>query len=201
MSQTRRIRVLRVSNRALSLLVLLALILVAGCSMGKRTTETPNNNATTPPATSQSSPNNQTPTQHSSDSAALQPGQASGSYTAKGEKVEVRYAYAGRGERFGEESVIVLVTDKPIPPEAVEEEIKDQTLLSDEKIRGLEYVFMKDGYWVRFHPSQYKESRSGEIKEYAVEGDTVRGRDEGDSSLSNERYSRSVKFVALVAKK
>ena len=198
MSRTRK-RVLRSSNLGLSLLLLVLLILIAGCSMGKHTVETPNSNATTQPSTNQPQPNNQPPT--SSDNAALQPGQASGSYTARGEKVDVKYAYAGRGQRFGSDAVIVLVTDKPIPAEAVEEEIKDQTLLGDEKIRGLEYVFMQDGYWVRFHPSQYQESRSGEIKEYSVEGDTVRGRDEGDSSLSDGKYSRSVRFTALLPKK
>jgi hypothetical protein len=198
MSPTRK-RVLRVANLGLSLLILLALILAAGCSMGKRTTETANTNATNQPATNQPQPSNQPPA--SSDSAVLQPGQASGSYTAKGEKVDVKYAYAGRGERFGSDAVIVLVTDKPIPPEAVEEELKDQTLLGDQKIRGLEYVFMQDGYWVRFHPSQYQESRSGEIKEYAIEADTVRGRDEGDSSLTDGKYSRSVRFAAQLPKK
>jgi hypothetical protein len=198
MSRTRK-RVLRASNLGLSLLLLPALTLVAGCSMGRHTTETANSNANTQPVTNQPQPNNQPPS--SSDNAALQPGQATGSYTAKGEKVDVKYAYAGRGQRFGSDAVIVLVTDKPIPPEAVEEEIKDQTMLGDQKVRGLEYVFMQDGYWVRFHPSQYQESKSGEIKEYAIEADTVRGRDEGDSSLTDGKYSRSVRFAALLPKK
>src|SRR5262249_33831884 len=43
----------------------------------------------------------------------LQPGQASGTYTAKGEVVELKYAYAGRAERFGTESMVILLTDKP----------------------------------------------------------------------------------------
>jgi hypothetical protein len=66
----------------------------------------------------------------------LQPGQASGTYTAKGEVVELKYSYAGRAERFGTDSLVVLVTDKPIPPEALAEEIKSATLLEGEKIRG-----------------------------------------------------------------
>lgn len=56
----------------------------------------------------------------------LQPGQASGSFTARGEVVELKYSYAGRAERFGTQSLVVLVTDKPIPPEAVAEEIKQR---------------------------------------------------------------------------
>ena len=128
---------------------------------------------------------------------ALKPGEASGSYTAKDETVELKYAYAGRGQRFGDESVIVLLTDKPIPPEAVAEEIKSQTMFFDGKIRGLEYVFMKDSYWVRFHPGQYQES-SSLLKDYSVENGIVKGSDDGKTNLSDGKYSRSVKFVAAI---
>jgi len=130
----------------------------------------------------------------------LQPGQASGTYTAKGETVELKYAYAGRAERFSEEAMIILLTDKPIPPEAVAGELKDTTLLDGEKIRGLEYAIMKDGMWVRFHPSQYQESGTMKIKDYKVENDIVRGTDENDGGLSDEKYARSVKFVATIVK-
>src|SRR6185436_5927243 len=58
----------------------------------------------------------------------LQPGQASGTYTAKGQVVELKYAYAGRAVRFGEESMVILLTDQPIPPDALAEEIKSATL-------------------------------------------------------------------------
>jgi hypothetical protein len=139
-------------------------------------------------------------TQQQAQSGDLQPGQASGTYTDKGEVVELKYAYAGRGVRFSSESLIVLVTDKPIPSEAVAEEIKSTTLLESEKIRGLEYVIDENGMWVRFHPSQYQESGINKIKDYKVENGIVRGTDETDSSLSNERYARSVKFVAAIAK-
>src|SRR5215213_3782705 len=64
----------------------------------------------------------------------LDVGQASGSYTAKGESVELRYAYAGRGQRFGNNSTFILLTDQPIGADAVAEEIKSQTLLSAGKI-------------------------------------------------------------------
>jgi hypothetical protein len=128
----------------------------------------------------------------------LRPGEASGSYTAKGETVNLRYAYAGRAKRFDEDSIVILLTDQPIPAEAVADEIKSQTLLLGEKIRGLEYAISKDGFWVRFHPSQYQESRPGQIKEYSVENDTVRGFDEDKGDVTDGKYSRAVKFVATI---
>ncbi len=130
----------------------------------------------------------------------LQPGQASGTYTAKGEVVELKYSYAGRAERFGTDSLVVLVTDKPIPPEALAEEIKSATMLEGGKIRGLEYVFDDNGMWVRYHPSQYQESSSNKLKEYKVENGIVRGIDDNAGNLSDGKYARSVKFVATIAK-
>ena len=130
----------------------------------------------------------------------LQPGQASGTYTDRGEVLELKYAYAGRGVRFSNEALIILLTDKPIPSEALAEEIKSATLLEDGKVRGLEYVIEENGMWVRHHPSQYQESGSNKLKDYKVEGDIVRGVDEAESSLSDRKYARSVKFVAAIAK-
>jgi len=152
--------------------------------------QSPTNPETTKPPT-------QAPPTQAGD---LQPGQASGSYSAKGEVVELKYAYAGRAERFGSESLIVLVTDKPIPPEAVAEEIKSTPLLEGEKIRGLEYSIEENNLWVRYHPSQYQESGTNNLKEYKVENNIVRGVDENSGSLSNGKYSRSVKFVATIMK-
>jgi hypothetical protein len=130
----------------------------------------------------------------------LQPGQASGTYTAKGEVVELKYAYAGRAVRFGSESLVILLTEKPIPSEALAEEIKSTPLLEGEKIRGLEYVIEENGMWVRFHPSQYQESSSNKLKDYKVENEIVRGFDDNGGSLSDGKYARSVKFVAAIAK-
>lgn len=127
----------------------------------------------------------------------LSPGEASGSYTAKGETVTLKYAYAGRGVRFGQEGVIALLTDKPIPSEALAEEFKSQTLFYDEKIRGLEYVFSKESYWVRFHPSQYQESASL-LKDYSVENEIVKGSDEDKGDVTDGKYSRLVKWVARI---
>jgi hypothetical protein len=178
-------------------LLILSLAIIA-CSMGKRSSE--------PTVTNQSNQGNQSPSQKAESSpkttepGQLQPGQASGSYTAKGETVELKYAYAGHGVRFGNESIIVLVTDKPIPPEAVAEEIKSQTLLGDEKIRGLEYVFEKDGHWVRYHPSQYQESTNKPLKEYMVENGVVKGFDDDKGDTTDGKYSRSVRFAAALIK-
>ena len=130
----------------------------------------------------------------------LQPGQASGTYTAKGEVVELKYAYAGRAQRFGSDSLVILLTENPIPPEAIAEEIESTTLLEGEKLRGLEYAIDENGMWVRYHPSQYQESSSNKIKNYKVENDRVSGADENDGSLSDGKYARSVKFVAAIVK-
>jgi hypothetical protein len=177
------------------LAVLGALLLVTSiaCS-GKRSST---DSQTTSPAQQQSK-NESTPSPVKSSGSG--PGQATGSYSAGDETVTLKYAYAGRGQRFGEDSIIVLLTDNPIPPEALADEIKSQTMLLDKKIRGLEYVFSKDGYWVRFHPGQYQESKSGTLKDYSVENDVVKGTDEDSGDLTNGKYKRSVKFVASISK-
>ena len=187
-------------NRAsVCLPFLLIAALVLGCSLGKKS---PSSDTSGTPAQSS---NTQVPakqgTTQTQTSGDLQPGQASGTYTAKGETVELKYAYAGRAERFSEEAMVILLTDKPIPPESVAQEIKDTTLLDGDKIRGLEYAIMKDGMWVCFHHSnQYQESGTMKIKDYKIENDIVRGTDENEGSLSDEKYARSVKFVATILK-
>lgn len=180
-------------------LLVSALLLSAtalSCSLGKRSTE---NNQSNTAKQEPSKPQTEAP-KPQTEPGALNPGEATGSYTAKGETVTLKYAYAGRGERFGGESIIVLVTDKPIPPEALADEIKSETMLLDGKIRGLEYVFSKDGYWVRFHPGQYQESKSSTLKDYSVENDIVKGSDDDKGDLTDGKYSRSVKFVAKISK-
>lgn len=164
--------------------------------------EAPTNKTTNQPAQSESAQSAATPeTKPPAQSGELQPGQASGTYTNKGETVQLKYAYAGRAERFGTNSLVVLLTETPIPPEAVAEEIKSTPLLDGEKIRGLEYVIDENSLWVRFHPGQYQESGSNKLKDYKLENDVVRGfDDDGEGDLSNGKYKRSVKFVAAIAK-
>lgn len=187
-------------NRLLVCLLLFT-IAVSACSFDKKTPATNTNQS----AQSNNQPSPAQPTSTVAPSTpvtadGLQPGQASGSYTAKGEVVELKYAYAGRAERFGTESVVVLLTEKPIPPEAVAEEIKSTAMLEGEKLRGLEYVLDENSMWVRFHPGQYQESTSNKLKEYKLENDVVRGIDENDGSLTDGKYKRSVKFVAAMTK-
>ena len=171
---------------------------IAGCSFNKRSS--PSNNSNQPAQSeNKESPARAETTQPPAQAGELQPGQASGTYTDKGEVVELKYAYAGRGVRFGSESLIILLTDNPIPSEAVAEEIKSTPLLEGDKIRGLEYVIEENGMWVRFHPSQYQESGSNKLKDYKVENEIVRGFDDG-GSLSDGKYARSVKFVAAITK-
>lgn len=185
------------------ILVCLLLFTVAfsACSFSKSSPPANTGNSATgnaQPAASKSTTTPAATAPVSSDG--LQPGQASGSYTAKGEKVELKYAYAGRAVRFGTESLVVILTETPIPPDAVAEEIKSTPLLEGEKVRGLEYVIDENSMWVRFHPGQYQESTSNKLKDYKVENDVVRGIDDNDGSLTNGKYSRSVKFVATLAK-
>lgn len=178
--------------------ILLLIFAFAACSFNKNSATT-NSNQSAPTTTA---PSPAPPTSKAPDLPAsadgLQPGQASGSYTAKGEVVELKYAYAGRAVRFGEESLVVLLTDNPIPAEALAEEIKSTPMLDGEKIRGLEYVLDENSMWVRFHPGQYQESTSNKLKDYKVEGDLVRGFDDNDGSLTDGKYKRNVKFVAAI---
>ena len=139
-------------------------------------------------------------TQPAAQPGELQPGTASGSFTARGEKIELKYSYAGRAERFGTESLVVLVTDQPIPAEALAEEIKLTPLLDGQKIRGLEYVIDENSMWVRYHPSQYQESSSNKLKDFKNENGVVRAVDDNDGDLSGGKYPRSVKFAATIVK-
>ena len=70
----------------------------------------------------------------------------------------------------------------------------------DGKVRGLEYAIMKDGYWVRYHPGQYQESKGPRLKDYVVENDVVKGSDEEKGDVTDGKYARSVKFVAAISK-
>jgi hypothetical protein len=182
------------------LMILGVLLMISSCTANRAI----QSNANTQPAATPRQTETATPMTETSktqvEPGALKVGEASGSYTAKGETVTLKYAYAGRAQRFGEESVIILLTDKEIPAGALAEEIKNQTMLLGGKIRGLEYAIMKDGYWVRYHPSQYQESKPAGLKDYLVENDTVRGSDEDKGDVTDGKYSRSVKFVAAISK-
>ena len=178
------------------LVIFLSTILLAfsACTAHR---STQSNSSSAPAANKQAAAPAQ-PADSSKPPGSLRVGEASGSYNAKGETVNLKYAYAGRAERFSEESVVILLTDKEIPADALADEIKNQTMLLDGRIRGLEYVIMKDGYWIRYHPGQYQESKSPSLKDYAVENDIVKGSDEDKGDLTDGKYARSVKFVAAI---
>ena len=184
---------------ACAVCVALAAAIIACSSKHAPTAQSNNQPASTESKQSSAQPQ-ATQTAQASAPGELEPGQASGTYTAKGEVVELKYAYAGRAERFGSDSLVILLTDKPIPSESVAEEIKSAPLLEAEKIRGLEYVIDENGLWVRFHPSQYQESGSNKLKDYKVENGIVRGIDDNSGDLSDGKYARNVKFVATIAK-
>jgi len=109
--------------------------------------------------------------------------------------VALKYAYAGRSMRFGRDSIIVLLTDKPIPKDALQDELKSQTKLYAGELRGLEYAIDEDGFWVMYHPPGYQESSPWPLKEFSVENGAVKGVDEG-SDLSGGKHQRSVRFTA-----
>jgi hypothetical protein len=185
-------------NRLLVCALCAMIVVTSACSLNRQSTTSTNQSAESESKQSPTAPGTTQPP--TSQPGELQPGQASGSYTAKGEVVELRYAYAGHAERFGSDSLVILVTEKPIPPDAVAEEIKSTPLLEGEKIRGLEYAIDENGMWVRFHPSQYQESGTSKLKDYKVENDIVRGTDENEGGLTDGKYIRSVKFVATIVK-
>jgi hypothetical protein len=181
---------------------LLAALSVLGCviALSACSKQTTNQSANQPPSTQANAPLSSASSQPITQPGELQVGQASGTYTAKGEVVELKYAYAGRGQRFGKEATIILLTDNPIPADALSSEIDSQNLLEDGKLRGLQYVIDEDGLWLRFYPGPYQESTNKTLKEYKVEGDIIRAVDEDKGDLSDGRYQRSVKFVAAMVK-
>jgi hypothetical protein len=186
-----------------SILLLLVLFvpLIFACSVNHSTQNNANNTVANKPRETSSATPAITSAQPSIEAGGLRIGEASGSYTAKGETVNLKFAYAGRAQRFGEESIVILLTDTEIPANALAEELKDQTMLLDGKIRGLEYAIMKDAYWVRYHPGQYQESKSrSSMKEYVMENDIVKGRDEDNGDLTDGKYSRSMKFAAAISR-
>ena len=133
-------------------------------------------------------------------SGALREGEANGTIIEDGQTVQIKYAYAGRGEQFGQEAIVLLLTDKPIPPEALTKGMADPSELFSDGIRGLEYKVGK-GFWVMFHPSHFQTSGVNTLKDYSVADGVVKGRDEDATDFSGKEYRRSVSFVARLPEK
>ena len=88
---------------------------LAGCSFNKQSA--PSNNSNRPAQSeNKQSPARAETTQPPAQAGELQPGQASGTYTDKGEVVELKYAYAVMEFALAAQSLIILLTDKPFSP-------------------------------------------------------------------------------------
>jgi hypothetical protein len=132
----------------------------------------------------------------------LKEGEASGTIVLAGETITLKYAYAGHGERFGEEAVVFLLTEAPIAPQALSKafEKSNSFTIFPEDTRGLEYNVGK-GFWVMYHPGRFQASGSNTLKDYLVENGVVRGRDEDSTEFFGKEYKRSVSFVARLREK
>jgi hypothetical protein len=138
-------------------------------------------------------------------------GEASGTLVAGGKTVSLKYAYATPVRRVqwskGEEVQVyyVAITDRPIPAESLIDiktfriNVGDMLILN--QIHGLEYEIHRYGYWAMFHPGGWTITMADPLKEFSIENNIIKGRDEGESNSSSGRvYRRSVRFVAPLPK-
>ena len=131
---------------------------------------------------------------------ALKEGEASGTIVDEGQTINLKYAYAGHGEMFGEDAIVVLVTENPIAPDALAKAFEEKFGIFPRDNKGLEYKVGK-GFWVMYHPSGFQTSGINTLKDYSVENGIVKGRDEDSTDFSGKDYKRSVSFVARVLDK
>lgn len=172
-------------------LTVVLLLVLAACS----TKQTPSNNNQPPPGKQPSQPSQQpAPMQ-----GALREGEASGTIVDEGQPVTLKYAYAGNGEMFHEDAVIILLTEAPVSPEELSKAFEEYGTFP-KSTRGLQYKVGK-GFWVMYHPSGFQTSGINTLKDYSVENGIVKGRDEDSTSFDGKEYKRSVSFVARVPDK
>ena len=131
---------------------------------------------------------------------ALKEGEASGTIVDEGQTINLKYAYAGHGEMFGEDAIVVLVTENPVAPDALAKAFEEKFGIFPRDNKGLEYKVGK-GFWVMYHPSGFQTSGINTLKDYSVENGIVKGRDEDSTNFSGKDYKRSVSFVARVLDK
>lgn len=170
------------------------LLVLTGCST---TQTTSNNNQPTQPAAA-NQPNQ--PSTAAKPQGALQEGEASGTIVDEGQTITLKYAYAGHGEQFNEPAVIILLTETPIAPDVLAKAFEDSFGIFPRDNKGLEYKVGK-GFWVMYNPSGFQTSGINTLKDYSVENGVVRGRDEDSTEFSGKTYKRSVSFVARVLEK
>jgi hypothetical protein len=165
-------------------------LLLTACT----TTTTPSNNN----QPSQPPPNQpKQPSAAAKPLSALQEGEASGTIVVEGLTIPVNHAYAGHTEMFHEDAIVILITENPMPPEAVAKALKESSGRFPDTGRGLEYEVGK-AFWVRYHPGAFQTSGINTLKEYSVENGIVKGRDEDSTNFDGKDYKRSVSFVARV---
>ena len=130
----------------------------------------------------------------------LKEGEASGSIVDEGQTINLKYAYAGHTEMFGEDAVVVLVTENPVAPDVLAKAFEDKFGIFPRDNKGLEYKVGK-GFWVMYHPSGFQTSGINTLKNYSVENGVVKGSDEDSTKFNDKDYKRSVSFVARVLDK
>jgi hypothetical protein len=130
----------------------------------------------------------------------LKEGEASGTIVDEGQTINLRYAYAGHTESFGEDAVVVLVTENPIAPDVLAKAFEEKFGIFPRDNKGLEYKVGK-GFWVMYHPSGFQTSGINTLKDYSFENGIVKGRDEDSTDFNGKDYKRSVSFVARVVDK
>lgn len=172
-------------------LTLVFFLLLTACSTKDPASN--NNSGKAPSAVNQPGQPSQ---QQASAPGALREGEASGTIIVEGQTVTLKYAYAGHGKMFGEDAVLLLVTDTPISAEAQAKAFEEYGQFP-EGARGLQYKVGK-GFWVRYHPGNFQTSGINTLKDYSVENGAVKGRDEDGTTFDGKEYKRSVSFVAAL---
>jgi hypothetical protein len=176
-----------------TLTVALLLVLTA-CA----TKQTPSNNNQPSQPAAANQPGQPSPA--AKPQGALQEGEASGTIIDEGQTITLKYAYAGHGEMFHEDAVVILLTETPIPSEVLAKAFEESYGIFPEGNRGLEYKVGK-GFWVMYHPGAFQTSGINTLKDYSVENGVVRGRDEDSTNFDGKDYKRSVSFVARLPEK
>ena len=182
------------------LLTVVLLFTLAACS----TQPTPSNgNGNSQPVASSQPAASSQPSSASAEAKpvdALKEGEASGSIVDEGTTIVLKHAYAGYGEMFGEEAVVILVSESPMTPEALANYFVEKFAQYPKDNKGLEYNVGK-GFWVRYRPSGFQTSGINTLKTYSVENGIVKGRDEDSTNFDGKEYKRSVSFVARLPEK
>lgn len=177
----------------------LGFVLSLALALSACSTKQPASNTSSSSQSSQSNRASQPSQPAAGAQGALREGEASGTVIDAGETVTITYAYAGHGVQFGEDAVVLLLTDTPVAPEALAKAFGEDGEFPS-GVRGLEYKVGK-GFWVMYHPGAFQTSGINTLKDYSVENGVVKGRDEDSTNFDGKDYKRSVSFVARLTEK